>query len=423
MKISRFKTNTSDLDSLGELPATYGLDSIVLIAQEPHRLFSYWDIDISMHPGGQTLIRVYKGGDCVEAEMEATFEGRHIYIPVQSAGETYSIEIGYYRRNVWNPIARSNPVTTPRDTLSDLMEFDWATIPHDVCLPLLQSTLKKNAEQGETLVQTLGRLQRNDLAIASLLTGFLKSCLADVAQSSQGTRFDSFSSDSSLLRFGESSMSPAALSSWLQAATSSWMQSGQTSRSSAALSSWLQAGTSSSMQAGQTSWSSAALSSWLQAVTSSSMQAGQTSWSSAALSSWLQAVTSSSMQAGQTSWSSAALSSWLQAVTSSSMQAGETSWSSAALSSWLQAVTSSSMQAGQTSWTSAALSSWLQAVNSSWLESSYLNRTWQGGISWNSANLSLWGSFSGHALSSETLGSFGFNPQNAFGSELLPCAA
>ena len=415
MKITQFKTNASDLDSLGELPGTYGRNSIVLIAQEPHRLFSYWDIDISKHPGGQTFLRIYQGGDRIGTEMEATFEGRHLYIPVQSAGETYSVEIGYYRKNMWNPIARSNPVKTPRETLSDSMEFDWATIPHDVCLPMLLTSLEKKAGPGETLVQTLGRLQRNDVAIATLLSGFLKSCLAEAAETSPSGQL-TLSSSSLPAGSAIQSVPLLELSSWLQAAPSSWAQPGETSWSSASLSSWLQAVTSSWAQSGETSWSSAVLSSWLQAVTSSWAQSVETSWSSASLSSWLQAVTSSWAQSGETSWSSAVLSSWLQAVASSWAQSGETSWSSASLSSWLQAVTSSRALSGESSFSSASLSSWLQAVTSSRAESSRLKWVETGGIFASSSYFPVEAWYSGNLGSSQIPVSFSVSVENTFSS-------
>ena len=74
------------LEELGELPRSYGTDSIFLVAQEPHWLFTYWDIDISLHPGGKTFLRVYGAGDQQETEIEVSFETRNWYIPVKHAG-------------------------------------------------------------------------------------------------------------------------------------------------------------------------------------------------------------------------------------------------------------------------------------------------------------------------------------------------
>ena len=107
------ETAPVDLDQLGELPQSYGSDTIFLVAQEPHWLFTYWDIDISRHPGGKTFLRVYEGEKTVEAEIEVPFETRNWYIPVKQAGTKYTVEIGYNRGSVWNVIARSYTIETP----------------------------------------------------------------------------------------------------------------------------------------------------------------------------------------------------------------------------------------------------------------------------------------------------------------------
>jgi hypothetical protein len=46
------------LSDLGSLPRSYGEEVMFLVAQDPHWLFTYWDIDISRHPGGPCILRV-----------------------------------------------------------------------------------------------------------------------------------------------------------------------------------------------------------------------------------------------------------------------------------------------------------------------------------------------------------------------------
>src|SRR5438477_12497042 len=41
-------------ESLGELPQSYGENTLFLIARDPHWLFSYWDIDWSGVPASAT---------------------------------------------------------------------------------------------------------------------------------------------------------------------------------------------------------------------------------------------------------------------------------------------------------------------------------------------------------------------------------
>ncbi|MEI8311757.1 MAG: DUF4912 domain-containing protein, partial [Verrucomicrobiota bacterium] len=149
------------MDALGELPRSYGTDSIFLVAQEPHWLFTYWDIDISLHPGGKTYLRVSGDGDLVESEIEVPFETRNWYIPVNKAGAEYSVEIGYRRGSQWHAIASSITVRTPKDKVSESEDFDYATIPLHLSFQKLMENIQSTIKGGETLLQALGRLQRD----------------------------------------------------------------------------------------------------------------------------------------------------------------------------------------------------------------------------------------------------------------------
>ena len=326
-----------DLDQLGSLPQSYGSDTIFLVAQEPHWLFTYWDIDISRHPGGQTFLRVYEGEKTVEAEIEVPFETRNWYIPVKQAGSRYTVEIGYNRGSVWNVIARSHTIETPPDHLSESDQFDYATIPLHLSFQKLMENIQQAMQSGETLITALSRLQKEGQLFAfgseslpgisleqrivleavlgsnfleELASGGLSSQefeakvrqLLEEKLSSQGP-ISSFSqeqwraAESSLftalgaLSSGEvTSWGPAELSSWTAAVLSSWAAAGQSSAefSAESLGSWA--------KAAESSWGPSALSSWLKGA--------ESSWAQAAISSWLQGA--------QSSWAQAAISSWLQ---------------------------------------------------------------------------------------------------------------
>jgi hypothetical protein len=338
------ETAASDIDQLGDLPHSYGSDTIFLVAQEPHWLFTYWDIDIARHPGGQTFLRVYEGEETIEAEIEVPFETRNWYIPVKVAGARYTVEIGYYRGSVWNLIARSVTIQTPPDRLSESESFDYATIPLHLSFQKLMENIQTAIKSGETLIQALARLQKdgklmafgqgaapnfsNDqrVVLEALLGAELMDDLSSGAFSSEEieTRIRqhleeklSSGNASELLAKGpwgaeESSLFSAlgALSSGGGRGSSSWGAAALSSWAAAALTSWAAAAQ------GASSWGGENLGSW----------PAQASWTAAALSSWLQAAQTSWLQAAQTSWSQAALSSWNQAAL--------TSWSAAATSSW-----------------------------------------------------------------------------------------
>jgi hypothetical protein len=148
------------LEDLGSLPRSYGEDSIFLVAQDPHWLFTYWDIDIAKHPGGPCQLRVMKEDGTVEHEIEVPFETRNWYVPVREAGGGYVVEIGYRRGRSWKVLARSAPVSTPRNRLSESDRFDFATIPLHVGFQRLVETIGHSVGDGAALVPVLAALQR-----------------------------------------------------------------------------------------------------------------------------------------------------------------------------------------------------------------------------------------------------------------------
>ncbi|MFA7343616.1 MAG: DUF4912 domain-containing protein [Terrimicrobiaceae bacterium] len=338
------------MDDLGDLPRSYGTDSIFLVAQEPHWLFTYWDIDISLHPGGKTFLRVSGDGDVIESEIEVPFETRNWYIPVNEAGVEYTVEIGYYRGSQWNAIARSITVRTPKDKVSESDDFHYATIPLHLSFQKLMENIRTTIQGGETLMQALGRLQR-DGRLFALAHGGGRTISPD-----ERVVLEALLGKSLLDELTGSVMNSEELGSRIQKHLQERLNSEGASEFLARIpvppeSSLFSAFSS---LAGPSSWSSAALS----------------SWASGALASWAAAIQSSSAP-GETSWGSAAQSSWGAAVLSSWLAAAQasgagSSWNAAALSSWLQAATSSWSGAALSSWSQAAMSSWSHVETSSW---------------------------------------------------------
>jgi len=332
---------TSDIDDLGELPHQYGTDTIFLVAQEPHWLFTYWDIDISQHPGGQTFLRVSEG-DGIEAEIEVPFETRNWYIPVKIAGGKYTVEIGYNRGGAWHVLARSITIQTPPDRISESERFDYATIPLHLSFQRLIENVESAVHAGEPLMQALARLQKD--GHIPFHPGILPPIPADrqqVLEALLGSDFmeqlssGAFSSEEIEARIREriqEKMDSQGASELL--ARSGW--SGEVTSFFSAISALSSGGVTSWGESALSSWTAAAVTSWLAAAQSS----GSAGWSGETLSSWAQ--------------SNESLSSWLQTS------------GAGALSSWLQAAQSSWAQAALSSWNQAALTSWSQAAVTSW---------------------------------------------------------
>ena len=148
------------LDNLGSLPRSYGEELIFLVAQDPNWLFTYWDIDISRHPGGPCFLRVEEASGILEKEIEVSFETRNWYIPVGKAGGSYSVEIGFHRQGKWNALARSPIVTTPRDRFSESTAFDFATIPMHLSFQRLVESVSHSFASSEELLPALVKLQQ-----------------------------------------------------------------------------------------------------------------------------------------------------------------------------------------------------------------------------------------------------------------------
>jgi hypothetical protein len=401
-------------DDLGELPHGYGEDVIFLIAQEPHWLFTYWDIDIARHPGGAACLRYYRGGGDLEGEVEVPFETRNWYLPVQNAAAEYYVEIGFYRGKSWNLIARSITVHTPPEGLSPSEDFDYATVPFHLSFQRLIDRMKSALESGEDLITAMSRLQqKGDFA------AFGSGPFPDLLSEDQRSLLAAMLGPDLLSELASANLSSAALEArirvYLEEKLSSGGASGEFLSSFRESAAGLFSAGAWSSESALMSWSIAALSSWAAGALSSWTASG-----SEVVSSWLgSAAASSSFSSwnfaqaagigGVTSWSSwaAALGgSWAQVALGSWSQAALSSWAQSSLSSWGAAASWS--QAGVTSWsveTSAALagmSSWLQAVQSSWAQAAL--------SSWSTAEVSSW--FSAAAVTSwsgasETLSSFG----------------
>ncbi len=135
-----------NLNSGYELPLYYGENKLFLLLRDPHFVFACWEItgetlnyyrNKFYHfgwDGSIPMLRVYrfpKGLESLE-QTEATFDielnhyadKRHIHTDVPD--KTYYVELGRkLPGGEFIPIMRSNSVTTPRDSVSDIIDEEW----------------------------------------------------------------------------------------------------------------------------------------------------------------------------------------------------------------------------------------------------------------------------------------------------------
>jgi uncharacterized protein len=121
------------------LPVAYGTGRLNLLARDPHWLYAYWDLTPEQQRKYNALardrhlaLRIRPGtvaGHEV-SDLGVHPESRSWFIHVEGAGKRYSAELGYYPANRrWVPLASSQQVETPADTISRDKTLRFATIP------------------------------------------------------------------------------------------------------------------------------------------------------------------------------------------------------------------------------------------------------------------------------------------------------
>jgi hypothetical protein len=353
----------------GELPRTYGASTIYLVAQDPHRLFTYWDLDIVNHPGGPAVIRCYTGDpENLEVEFEVPFEARNWYIPVQQAGAPYRVEIGFYRSGSWNILATSEVVPTPPDAITSDESFTFATLPLDTAFTALLSSLPPQIRHHPELMRHLARLQKQQG------TAVPQNATAAAHNEEAMQLLQSLLGDALVLQLLSGSWDSAALSSAIQAKLEESLGSEE---SSALLARFEEAAGEASLFSGLVqfpspgagAWSSEVFSSWTESLLSWAQAARH-----AAASEWLAGwqMTPGGAASGEFSSSVPAASSWFQLFASSWEKAGggvfpaQSSWTGESLSSWASSGLSSWVGESLSSWTAESLSSWTKELLSSW---------------------------------------------------------
>ncbi|MBN3033912.1 MAG: DUF4912 domain-containing protein [Candidatus Saganbacteria bacterium] len=120
-----------------EFPAGYGDNRIVLMVRDPRWIYAYWEIsdqrrsEISQQLGegvfarARLVLRVYEAASLKHHDVEVG-GARNWYIRVPAPNRTYFAEIGYLTEDGrFIAAARSNSVTTPLETMSDVIDEQW----------------------------------------------------------------------------------------------------------------------------------------------------------------------------------------------------------------------------------------------------------------------------------------------------------
>ena len=148
-------------DENEELPELYGTQALYLVACDPEKLFSYWDIDWSCFaPEDEPTLRICRadGGVAQSSLIHRSDVGHYANVPAD--GGTYFAEVGARRGETWRSIARSGLVTTPPGAVSNDLVARYVTIPAGLTFQALGEMMIPHAQTpDESPVDILARLQ------------------------------------------------------------------------------------------------------------------------------------------------------------------------------------------------------------------------------------------------------------------------
>ena len=161
-------------EHLGELPATYGTQSVYLVAYDPKQLFAYWDVDWAGAPAARYSLRVCRADGQLETQLEISAADAGRYVPIQQPGGTYYVEMGTRARDgAWQPAAHSPRVTMPPAGLSGELEPKFATLPFHLSFQRLLELIQHAMGTDEDLTAALSRLQESKQPQVAALLGSL----------------------------------------------------------------------------------------------------------------------------------------------------------------------------------------------------------------------------------------------------------
>lgn len=151
-----------------DLPASYGTGKLFLTARDPHWLYAYWDLSVdqmSAYAGqavdGKIMLQVFEKQDKSPVREFAVNNGtRDSYISVAKSGATYQVRLVIRRKNgSCQTISKSGDATTPPETMTPSVPPRFVSIPVDVPYAELVSLARSYSAPGETLSDTLHRLE------------------------------------------------------------------------------------------------------------------------------------------------------------------------------------------------------------------------------------------------------------------------
>jgi hypothetical protein len=131
-----------------ELPAGYGKDRVVLLVRDPYWLHAYWEITPAARQRAEAALGqdwhqsrlilrlldvtspdVSSATERLVRDIELREEANNWYIEVPEPPRSFRVDLGYRTPSgQFFVLARSNVASTPRASMSEVVEDDWETV-------------------------------------------------------------------------------------------------------------------------------------------------------------------------------------------------------------------------------------------------------------------------------------------------------
>jgi hypothetical protein len=133
------------LPSPPDLPASYGVDRLVVLVRDPYWTYAWWELTegnladgrSAMGPDAALVLRVYDISTIVwdgtnhHSHFDVAVEdlGGSWYLELAKPGASFLAELGLRALDGrFLALVRSNVVTLPRDTVSDVVDEEWMVV-------------------------------------------------------------------------------------------------------------------------------------------------------------------------------------------------------------------------------------------------------------------------------------------------------
>lgn len=161
-----------------ELPFSYNQTRVVLMVRDPYWLYSYWDFSGETYHGLANLfgswqnvpltMRIYEVAPTAESGVQLLYDipldqnARSWYIHASGPNRSFVVDLGYlHPYEGFVVLCRSNVVTTPRDSISDIIDEEWMIIEEDFRrLYRLAGWGRQNMNSAEIVESLIKRLER-----------------------------------------------------------------------------------------------------------------------------------------------------------------------------------------------------------------------------------------------------------------------